>query len=218
MALARALAPKPALLLLDEPLSALDARVRQSLRHEIRGLQRRLGVTTIMVTHDQEEALAMADRIVVMNHGVVEQVGSPMSVYTEPASPFVARFVGQMNFIAGTAGARAGWVRVGPAEVFCRGGRSASRGDAGDARDPARGDPGRARRAREPEPAGDAGPRRAVPRRLFTRLSLTLGEESETVLECDVAASALAELDAAEGAELALALDPGALRLFPASP
>jgi iron(III) transport system ATP-binding protein len=111
VALARALAPKPALLLLDEPLSALDARVRQSLRLEIRRLQRRLGVTTIMVTHDQEEALAMADRIVVMNHGAVEQVGSPISVYTEPASPFVARFVGQMNFIAGRrARARAGCV------------------------------------------------------------------------------------------------------------
>src|SRR5262245_19160691 len=73
IALCRALAPSPALLLLDEPLSALDARVRQALRHEIRALQRRLGITTIMVTHDQEEALAMADRIVVMNHGVVEQ-------------------------------------------------------------------------------------------------------------------------------------------------
>ena len=92
IALARALAPSPALLLLDEPLSALDARVRQSLRHEIRALQRRLGVTTIMVTHDQEEALAMADRIVVMNHGVVEQVGTPFDVYTRPRSPFVARF------------------------------------------------------------------------------------------------------------------------------
>jgi len=97
IALARALAPAPALLLLDEPLSALDARVRQSLRHEIRALQRRLGVTTIMVTHDQEEALAMADRIVVMNHGVVEQVGAPVEVYMRPRSPFVARFVGQMN-------------------------------------------------------------------------------------------------------------------------
>ncbi len=84
VALCRALAPSPALLLLDEPLSALDARVRQALRHEIRALQRRLGVTTIMVTHDQEEALAMADRIVVMNHGVVEQVGEPADVYTPP--------------------------------------------------------------------------------------------------------------------------------------
>src|SRR5689334_24083684 len=106
IALARALAPSPALLLLDEPLSALDARVRQSLRHEIRALQRRLGVTTIMVTHDQEEALAMADRIVVMNHGVVEQVGTPMEVYTRPRSPFVARFVGQMNFLEAIAGDR----------------------------------------------------------------------------------------------------------------
>ena len=82
--------------------------MRQSLRHEIRALQRRLGVTTIMVTHDQEEALAMADRIVVMNHGVVEQVGAPVEVYTRPRSPFVARFVGQMNFLAAVARARAG--------------------------------------------------------------------------------------------------------------
>jgi iron(III) transport system ATP-binding protein len=125
VALARALAPSPALLLLDEPLSALDARVRQSLRHEVRALQRRLGVTTIMVTHDQEEALAMADRIVVMNHGVVEQVGTPAEVYRAPASPFVARFVGQMNFIAATAGtvsAGCGWAArssVAPRPTSC---------------------------------------------------------------------------------------------------
>jgi iron(III) transport system ATP-binding protein len=81
VALARALATSPGLLLLDEPLSALDARVRVRLRDEIRGLQQRLGVTTIMVTHDQEEALAMADRIVVMNHGVIEQVGAPQEIY-----------------------------------------------------------------------------------------------------------------------------------------
>jgi len=117
IALARALAPSPALLLLDEPLSALDARVRQSLRHEIRALQRRLGVTTIMVTHDQEEALAMADRIVVMNHGVVEQVGAPVEVYMRPRSPFVARFVGQMNFLEATAGERTGWARLGSVEM-----------------------------------------------------------------------------------------------------
>ncbi len=113
VALARALAPSPALLLLDEPLSALDARVRQSLRHEIRGLQRRLGVTTIMVTHDQEEALAMADRIVVMNAGQVEQVGGPTEVYRRPNTPFVARFVGQMNFLSAVAAPRSGWARVG---------------------------------------------------------------------------------------------------------
>lgn len=100
VALARALALSPGLLLLDEPLSALDAQVRSHLRAEIRTLQRKLGITTIMVTHDQEEALAMADRIVVMNHGVIEQVGTPQEIYEQPASRFVAEFVGNMNFIA----------------------------------------------------------------------------------------------------------------------
>jgi len=100
VALARALALSPGLLLLDEPLSALDAQVRTHLREEIRSLQRKLGITTIMVTHDQEEALAMADRIVVMNHGVIEQVGSPQEIYDRPASRFVAEFVGNMNFIS----------------------------------------------------------------------------------------------------------------------
>ena len=99
VALARALATSPGLLLLDEPLSALDAIVRVHLRQEIRSLQRALGVTTIMVTHDQEEALSVADRIVVMNHGVIEQVGTPEQVYREPASPFVADFVGRVNVL-----------------------------------------------------------------------------------------------------------------------
>ncbi len=101
IALARALATSPGLLLLDEPLSALDALERVRLRGEIRALQQKLGVTTIMVTHDQEEALSVADRIVVMNHGVIEQVGSPTAIYREPASPFVADFVGKANVIAG---------------------------------------------------------------------------------------------------------------------
>jgi iron(III) transport system ATP-binding protein len=99
VALARALVLKPGLLLLDEPLSALDAIVRVHLRQEIRSLQRQLGVTTIMVTHDQEEALAVADRIVVMNQGVIEQVGTPMQVYREPGTPFVADFVGRTNVL-----------------------------------------------------------------------------------------------------------------------
>ena len=101
IALARALATSPGLLLLDEPLSALDALERVRLRQEIRSLQRKLGVTTIMVTHDQEEALSVADRIVVMNHGVIEQVGTPMQVYREPATPFVADFVGKINVLSG---------------------------------------------------------------------------------------------------------------------
>jgi len=97
VALARALATSPGLLLLDEPLSALDAKVRGYLRHEIKTLQRRLNVTTVMVTHDQEEALTMADRIVLINEGVIEQVGSPTQMYREPASLFVADFIGAMN-------------------------------------------------------------------------------------------------------------------------
>jgi iron(III) transport system ATP-binding protein len=99
VALVRALATSPGLLLLDEPLSALDAKVRAHLRREIRGIQDRLGVTTIMVTHDQEEAQTMADRIFVMNDGQIEQMGSPINIYDEPETPFVADFIGVMNFL-----------------------------------------------------------------------------------------------------------------------
>jgi iron(III) transport system ATP-binding protein len=103
IALARALATSPGLLLLDEPLSALDALERLRLRGEIRALQRRLGVTTIMVTHDQEEALSMADRVVVMNQGVIEQTGTPQQIYRNPASAFVADFVGKINVLSAVA-------------------------------------------------------------------------------------------------------------------
>ncbi len=118
VALARALATSPGLLLLDEPLSALDARVRLRLRHEIKALQRKLGVTTIMVTHDQEEALTMADRIVVMNQGAIEQVGSPQEIYRRPTTAFVADFVGSMNFLSGTLAAPTE-VKVGAQSVAC---------------------------------------------------------------------------------------------------
>ncbi|MBI3709963.1 MAG: putative 2-aminoethylphosphonate ABC transporter ATP-binding protein [Proteobacteria bacterium] len=118
VALARALATSPGLLLLDEPLSALDARVRVRLRHEIRGLQRRLGVTTVMVTHDQEEALTMADRIVVMNHGTVEQIGTPSEIYRKPATAFVADFVGTMNFLTAVH-AGSGQVRFAGQSFSC---------------------------------------------------------------------------------------------------
>ncbi len=101
IALARALALSPGLLLLDEPLSALDAQVRVKLRSEIVRLQKQLGVTTVMVTHDQAEALAMADRIVVMDKGYIAQVGIPRSVYQRPSTPFVANFIGVMNFLHG---------------------------------------------------------------------------------------------------------------------
>jgi len=99
VALARAMALSPHLLLLDEPLSALDPQVRLMLRSEVRQLQRKLNVTTLMVTHDQEEALTMADRILVMDRGEIVQSGSPMEIYEKPATPFVASFVGSMNFI-----------------------------------------------------------------------------------------------------------------------
>ena len=99
VALARALAPAPSLLLLDEPMSALDARVREHLCTELRQLQRSLGITTLMVTHNQDEAMLMADRIAVMNHGKVEQYATPQEIYDHPATPFVAEFVGQGNWL-----------------------------------------------------------------------------------------------------------------------
>ncbi|WP_282936107.1 putative 2-aminoethylphosphonate ABC transporter ATP-binding protein [Paenibacillus sp. RC67] len=99
IALARAIALSPDVLLLDEPLSALDAKVRHKLRQEICDLQKRLGITTVMVTHDQEEALTMADRIIVMNHAEVIQIGTPEDIYDRPRTPFVADFIGTMNFI-----------------------------------------------------------------------------------------------------------------------
>jgi sulfate transport system ATP-binding protein len=116
IALARALATAPRLLLLDEPLSALDAIVRVKLRQEIRSLQRQLGVTTIMVTHDQEEALSMSDRVVVMNHGRIEQQGAPDEVYDHPATPFVLQFLGDVNLFHGRFGHSPGGVD-GEAEV-----------------------------------------------------------------------------------------------------
>jgi putative spermidine/putrescine transport system ATP-binding protein len=101
VALARALAPRPQVLLLDEPLSALDAKIRVSLRNEIRAIQRDLGITTVFVTHDQEEALSMSDRIVVMNGGIAEQIGGPLDIYNRPKTRFVAAFVGTLNHLTG---------------------------------------------------------------------------------------------------------------------
>ena len=102
VALARALAISPQVLLLDEPLSALDAKIRDELRNEIKRIQRQLSITTIYVTHDQEEAMALSDRVVVMSKGVVEQVGPPFQIYNFPETAFVASFVGKLNRIDGT--------------------------------------------------------------------------------------------------------------------
>jgi putative spermidine/putrescine transport system ATP-binding protein len=118
VALARALAPRPRVLLLDEPLSALDAQIRVSLRTEMRQIQRELGITTLFVTHDQEEALSMSDRVVVMNGGRVEQVDVPHRIYQAPATRFVAGFVGALNlFEAKVINAAKGTVALSGVEI-----------------------------------------------------------------------------------------------------
>ncbi len=118
VALARALAFRPRVLLLDEPLSALDAKIRLSLRQEIRAIQRQLGITTVYVTHDQEEALSLSDRIVVMSQGHMEQVGTPSEIYNAPATEFVARFVGTLNILPGqVVDAPGGRLRVAGQEL-----------------------------------------------------------------------------------------------------
>lgn len=101
VALARALVMEPGVMLFDEPLSNLDAKLRVSMRNEIRKIQRRLGVTSIYVTHDQAEAMSLSDRIIIMNKGIVEQIGTPQEIYQQPASEFVADFIGRANFMAG---------------------------------------------------------------------------------------------------------------------
>jgi putative spermidine/putrescine transport system ATP-binding protein len=118
VALARALSINPQVLLLDEPLSALDAKIRISLREEIRAVQRKLGITTIYVTHDQEEALSISDRIVVMNEGRMDQVGTPFEIYNRPKTRFVASFVGTLNIVQGQVlDAAAGRILIDGQEV-----------------------------------------------------------------------------------------------------
>ncbi len=124
VALARALAIRPDVLLLDEPLSNLDAKLRQEVRVEIRELQRQLGLTTVMVTHDQEEALTMADRLVVMNEGSVRQVGSQRDLYERPADRFVAGFVGRSTFLDGTVEQPGRFRTDGGLSLACRDGRA----------------------------------------------------------------------------------------------
>ena len=121
VALARALVFRPDVLLLDEPLSNLDAKLRQDVRVEIRELQRQLGLTTVMVTHDQEEALTMADRLVVMSEGRIRQIGSQQDLYERPAEKFVADFVGRSNFINGRMEGAGRFVSAGGLVVACEG-------------------------------------------------------------------------------------------------
>jgi iron(III) transport system ATP-binding protein len=214
VALARALATSPGLLLLDEPLSALDAKVRVYLRHEIKALQRRLGVTTIIVTHDQEEALVMADRIVVMNQGRIEQVGTPVEIYREPASAFVADFIGLMNFVSGTV-VRPGRVRCGSLELTCE-----SDGLPG-------GTPVTV--AIRPEDIGVEGVRgseeNVVPARVgalaflgsFFRADLVGAGTGEGPLRADLSVELVRRLGLAEGQALSVVLPRERLRVYPQS-
>jgi putative spermidine/putrescine transport system ATP-binding protein len=129
VALARALAIHPRLLLLDEPLSNLDAALRQEMAREIRILQRTGGITTIMVTHDQTEAMALADRLVVMHEGRVQQIGTPEAIHARPANPFVARFIGGSNILAGRLG-RGNSLILADGTALTLAGRYANGGDA----------------------------------------------------------------------------------------
>ena len=131
VALARALAVEPRVLLLDEPLSALDAKIRVRLRAEIRAIQRQMGITTVYVTHDQEEALSISDRIVVMREGKIEQVGTPFEIYNRPATPFVASFIGSLNVLRGTVvDPAAGKVAIDGQDILAAGPLDAASGGA----------------------------------------------------------------------------------------
>jgi len=130
VALARALAIQPRLLLLDEPLSALDAKVRVQLREEIRRIQTSLGITTIYVTHDQEEALSISDRVAVLANGRIDQIGTPADIYGAPATPFVAQFVGTMNRLESTVSdSEAGAVDYGASRLAVDAARGRARGE-----------------------------------------------------------------------------------------
>ena len=200
------------MLLLDEPLSALDARVRLRLRDEIKMLQRRLGVTTIMVTHDQEEALTIADRIVVMREGAIEQVGTPREIYERPATRFVADFVGTMNFLPGTMTAH-DRVRVGGIELSC------SVNGVGPG--------GTVTVCLRPEDVVVRGIGEATPNTFevriagaefmgsFVRARLTLEGLNGAGLTADFSLNAVRDLGLGDGASLRAALPAERLRIFP---
>jgi iron(III) transport system ATP-binding protein len=188
VALARAIVIRPQVLLFDEPLSNLDARLRVQMRHEIRELQKRLSITTVYVTHDQEEAMAVSDRIAVMNQGTIVQVGSAEDLYYRPASEFVAHFVGKVNLVPG----RVVSIDAAGAQVEMLGRRLAARDLAAGL---CAGDPVRVvlrpeaidlqpvekaveKRVDEPVDDGDAAPPATIIARTF------LGEKIEYLVEC----------------------------------
>jgi iron(III) transport system ATP-binding protein len=210
VALARALAPSPSLLLLDEPMSALDAQVREHLRVELRRLQRKLNVTTVMVTHDQDEAMAMADRIAVMSNGRIEQIGSPAEIYAAPATAFVAGFVGQANWLPVERGADGRPLLAGQpltlsrpaaeltaaARVFCR---------------------PEAITLNAPEQSPNRHLARIVDETYLgsrTRLTLALDGLPNVPVVAEVASGALANATIADGVKLWIGLASDGLRLY----
>ncbi len=212
VALARALATSPSLLLLDEPLSALDAKVREHLRGEIRMLQRRLNVTTVMVTHDQEEALSMSDRVVVMNRGGIEQIGTPQDVYERPDTPFVADFLGTASVLSGTS-LGGGRFRVGATEISLPAAQFASGAEV--------------HIYMRPEDRHVEGDLSALPNRLSgtVRRIEYLGTVCHAEVQCEglaqtvlisLSLNQLHDLKVREGAQLAFALRPDRVRVFPA--
>ena len=176
VALARALAIEPRVLLLDEPFGALDAKVRKDLRKWLRQFHNEIGVTTVFVTHDQEEALELADVVVVMNAGAIEQIGSPQEIFDHPATPFVYEFLGDVNRIPGDGPARPRYVRPHEIEILF----------AGD---------DRSESSAKVEHLFAAGPR--------ARLTLRL-EPSGTTLDAEITRTQLDEMGLAEGDEIGL--------------
>ncbi len=215
VALARALAIEPPVLLLDEPLSALDAAVRLTLRLEIRRIQRSLGIATMYITHDQEEALSISDRVAVMRDGRVEQLGTPEAIYTKPANGYVAGFVGTSNRlpvqVTGADGTQVEWqgrpVRVAPDTAFPAGSSAIL--------------VVRPERITVSPPTGDAGgegwPGRIAERTFLgsvTRFSIRVGDE---VLLADVPGEASAEVRLDLDDPVTISFEPGSGRLIPVS-
>jgi ABC-type Fe3+/spermidine/putrescine transport system ATPase subunit len=217
VAIARALVIEPEVLLLDEPLSNLDAKLRVEMRSEIRQLQQALGITALYVTHDQEEALAISDRMAVMRAGSLEQIGPPAEIYSRPATAFVAEFMGVTNLLTGTVlGNMGGRLRIGVGgiELMARGSETAK--------------DSRVSLSLRPETLRLLAPGEASPAG-WARIEAVVGRVellgTTTRVECLAAggvALRLALLDLppetiVPGAKLALAYDPGRIAVFPAA-
>ena len=216
IALARAIATSPGLLLLDEPLSALDAQVRTHLRREVKALQRRLGITTIMVTHDQEEALTMADRIVVMDHGVIDQTGSPTEIYRQPATLFVANFIGAMNQLSGRAVTPESIV-LGDLTMACRSHQLSEGQSAVVAIRPEDIVPHRESGDDGQDGAGnriDVAVKEMEFLGSFWRIQLACDALSETTLTADMSINAVRRLDVSEGVTMTVELPKDRLWVF----